>query len=1191
MSKSALRRQLEGLYGALEEYDVIAGAVSSKENYIRKKEYPRLEKELSDKLSEYEYLISSDRFSRIMREINERLQLEDGELLAAGEILSEAVLRRLAEPASASSSSKTELLQTREFENCVQTLRMVRDFDFGSLYEELSGSERILRSSYAYRISDQRTKAVCRAKIFSESERTGKSTYDTAKKAIEDESLFSSSHKAAGHRYLPCVIILTAVLTAVAAVLCRSVILTLLSVLPLSEAAKRIVGRIYTAVIPPEPVPSVDEEYIGAEAMTLTVIAALLGDDNEKLFGDIEKAYLSNPQSGQFFGILGDLKDSQCETADNDSRILKDAGERICALNEKYGGRFYLFVRRRIYSRSEEAYIAFDRKRGAVLELMRLLRGKETTFAAIEGDRSVFPKIKYVITLDSDTRMPVGGVRALTAKMEHPHNRPHISGGRVVSGYGAMQPRMQTSLHSSRRTLFSLLENGNCACSLYQTASFDILQSVFGAGCFCGKGIMNVDVYLEVLDNAFPPERILSHDLLEGERLRCAAATDICFTDSFPKHPIAYFIREHRWIRGDTQAIPFAVRNVINASGERMKNPISVHSRIILWDNLRMPLVRVSSAAALAASAFAVNNGGGWSAFASILYLAIDAAFGVVCGIPGPGRRFDRLYIQPAIRAVLCFFYELSALFFRAWTDAGAVILGILRSRPKGHSRLEWVTSPDGDLSCSDIFSCLQKTGVSVLAGTALLIFTANDVLRAVFLLWALYPIIVRILALSPRPRSTAPAQMRACLNKYAYDQWKYFGEHVNEETNWLPPDHIRLYPEEFTADYTSPTNVGLYLLSCIAAFKFSCINEDELYMRCAGAIRSIERLPKWHGHLYNWFSVSALTNVGVSYISSVDSGNFVTALIAFAGGLREISADDSRFAEFVPRIENIISNTDFMPLYNKEKKLFSHGYNVSAAKLDGGCYDLLMSECRALSYYAVARGIVPPEHWRRLRRPSLKSGGYTGMASWTGTMFEYMMPALLLPVYEGSLEWESLSFALREQRRSGIRRLWGRSESAYYSFDAGGYRYRAIGVSSLALKGKNAEEPVFSPYSAFLASAIAPRASAAVLDRMKKAGLYGKYGFYESIDMSPARSEDGEAVVKSYMSHHVGMSIAAAANVCYDGMFRRWFMADMSMASASALIEEEPPCRSSYAAGRIAAQDGCAAAPDPDSWDIIRMQ
>lgn len=221
----------------------------------------------------------------------------------------------------------------------------------------------------------------------------------------------------------------------------------------------------------------------------------------------------------------------------------------------------------------------------------------------------------------------------------------------------------------------------------------------------------------------------------------------------------------------------------------------------------------------------------------------------------------------------------------------------------------------------------------------------------------------------------------------------------MNEENNYLPPDNYQVQPLGTLARRTSPTNIGLAMLCWLGAYDCGFITDTELEHGLSHTLDTIEKLDKWHGHLYNWYNTSNLKPLNPRYVSSVDNGNYAAALYALRNGLSSLG---EKFSLCVARIDLILRSTDFSVLYNRRKHLFHIGYDVEKGEYTPSFYDLYASESRLLSYYCAAFRQVSPKNWRSINRFIVKRRGYLGVKSWTGTMFEYFMPNLLLPYIRG---------------------------------------------------------------------------------------------------------------------------------------------------------------------------------------------
>lgn len=272
---------------------------------------------------------------------------------------------------------------------------------------------------------------------------------------------------------------------------------------------------------------------------------------------------------------------------------------------------------------------------------------------------------------------------------------------------------------------------------------------------------------------------------------------------------------------------------------------------------------------------------------------------------------------------------------------------------------------------------------------------------------------------------------------------WRYLKEFSAAEDNFLPPDNFQEQPPTGAAHRTSPTNIGLALAAAAVSAECGIVPRKEAAGYISRAAATLEKMPRCMGHYYNWYDTRTLAPLSPPYISTVDSGNMYAGLLCAANAL-----DTWGEAELSSRLRAIMAGMDFSPLYDRVRGLFYICYDTVNNAGSGGWYDLMASEAVLTSYIAVAKGDVPMRHWRALSRAQLQKDGYRGLASWTGTMFEYLMPALFLPLCRASLLFESSRFCLYVQKRRHFAgKPWGISESAFYSLDASlCYRYKAHG-------------------------------------------------------------------------------------------------------------------------------------------------
>ncbi len=1131
--------------------------LNSFDSLARKKRKLRIYKIISDLITDSEMLIGEKELCASLIRSSDEKAFADGETVLVMPIVADVLSRILIHLDSSDNEVKRAFVGRAN-----ALLRSLDTCDVEALRSRISSLDRILssKSKVSYAKSSDLTKSLTRAKISSFAKRHRISERDAASIYCERDGFLEEkvTRRRNTALYFSLFATLTFIVSFTVSMLAgRGPFIFFILLFPISETVKFLLDRVFTRVLPASCVPRLKLSSIPENAKVLTVITSIISEDDSEIFDRIEEFYLANREENAYFGLLLDLPESKSRYDEKDVRLLDFVKEGFYRLDRKYKDKFYLFIRDRSPSPSENKYMGHERKRGALIDLALFLRGKSNEFSVLLGNKEPLSDVKYVITLDRDTMLYKGAVRDMVSAMLHPQNRPKIRGGVVYSGYAIMQPRTATSLSSSVKSYFSFFTSRG-GVDRYQAASFDLYQSLFGEGIFCGKGIFDVDAYANLIPDAFCDGVILSHDLLEGSRLRCGVLSDVVLSDSHPSTPSAFFKRLHRWIRGDIQSTLYASKYVLKKGGERVKNPISPLSRFFILDNVRRAVVPIAACLLILLSLFFPDTQG-LIVTAALSYLILPPVFRILSSLKGVRRRFFSMVIPLVGSAVSDLFFGVASVFSYAAVSLDALVKGLYRSRISERRTLEWTVSYFDKKSGA--FAQISRGLISYLAGGLVLVFAASPILKSGAILWIFMPPI--LLALSffvPSPKKASSSD-KALLLRYLFDSWSFFATHVTEKDNFLPPDNVQEVPTLTVAHRTSPTNIGMYLVSCLAACDCGFIDPHTLALRLEDTLKTLEELPKKHGHLYNWYDTKKLTVLGTPYVSTVDSGNFAVALTALKEGLSDYEASEPRLVAIKERIEALLDATDFSILYSKKRKLFYIGMDAADEVSDESCYDLLMSEIRSSCYLAIAKNQIDPEIWRQMGRPIIGRKGYIGLASWSGSMFEYFMPQLFLPSYASSLTGEALLFATNAQMEDKIHGFWGISECSYYAFDgAMNYQYRANGVPCLALDPIIGRDRVISPYSSFLCLLTAKKKAIKNLERLRGIGAYGKHGFYEAIDFTRDRVGTEPEIIKSYMSHHVGMSIIAASNFCFDNIFVKRFMRDKEMASVRELLCESVP-------------------------------
>lgn len=512
---------------------------------------------------------------------------------------------------------------------------------------------------------------------------------------------------------------------------------------------------------------------------------------------------------------------------------------------------------------------------------------------------------------------------------------------------------------------------------------------------------------------------------------------------------------------------------------------------------------------------------------------------------------------------------------------------------------LEWTTSEEAEKqSKSDIVSYYNQMAINMLAGVisiGLGLLKSNVFAVLLGIGWILTPAMMWYVSKKIEKEEAINqlnSEEKAYILEIGKRTWDFFETYLTEENNYLIPDNYQEDRKVKIVPRTSSTNIGLSLLAVISAYDLQYITLEKAIDLLSKIIHSVESLAKWNGHLYNWYNIKTKEPLIPRYVSTVDSGNLIGYLYVTKAFLEEIlvyqnnskmdkeevknketnSKNDETNVTMRENIETLIEiinqmikNTDFSLLYHEEQQIFSIGFNIEENKLTDSYYDLLASEARQASLVAIAKKDIPSRHWNHLSRALTTLGKYKGLVSWSGTAFEYLMPNINIPKYKGSLLDESCQFLIKTQMEysKNLKIPWGISEAAFNLKDLqGNYQYKAFGVPWLGLKRGLADEMVVASYGGILAIHEVPKEEIKNLKWLEKEGMYDKFGFYEAIDYTPERVENGKnaAVVKTYMAHHQGLILLSINNLFHDNILQKRFMKNPEIEAVSILLQETMP-------------------------------
>jgi cyclic beta-1,2-glucan synthetase len=691
-----------------------------------------------------------------------------------------------------------------------------------------------------------------------------------------------------------------------------------LTLIPASDLALSVLNWDFTHLFEPRLLPKIDlSSGIPAEARTMVVVPVIFSDlpTIATLIDKLEVTYLANRDEHLHFALLGDFVDADEAETPADKEILAAAQAGIEELNKRHGEnetpRFQLFHRRRLWCETESKWIGWERKRGKLREFNRLLRGADdTSFIVATADAELLSQIRYVITLDADTQLPRDAAWRLLGAAIHPLNQPRFDQqtGRIVRGYGILQPRVSISLESGSRSLFARVFSGNTGIDPYTTAASDVYQDLFGEGIYTGKGLYDVDAFERALAGRVPDQKLLSHDLFESLFARAALVSDIEFLDDYPAHYDTYARRQHRWTRGDWQIAGWLGRTIRDAAGRKQRNELPLIARWKILDNLRRSLLAPAILLLLVASWTILPVHALWITLFVLLTLAFPAYAHVTSGLLIHPRGVPWTSHFWSVwgdlrRDTAQLLLEVIFLAQQVWLMTDAIVRTIYRLAFSGRHLLEWVTAARIEESNKhDLRSFVRFMwpALAICLGTLILIigFSPAALLTAgVFLLlWVLSPLIAFQVSRPQVERGPSlTAQDVRTGRIVARRTWRFFETFVGDEDHWLPPDNFQEDPPVI-AHRSSPTNIGLLLQSTVAAYDFGYVGLVELLERIEFTFASLEKLQRFRGHFFNWHDTRTLQPLWPQYVSTVDSGNLAGSLIALKQACIELP--DARLFE-----------------------------------------------------------------------------------------------------------------------------------------------------------------------------------------------------------------------------------------------------------------------------------------------------
>lgn len=872
--------------------------------------------------------------------------------------------------------------------------------------------------------------------------------------------------------------------------------------------------------------------------LTVVTVSQLISnnDELERAVKNLKKLKIVNNFENIRFTLLIDFTSSKSQNSDEDEELLKFARKLFYTeLNEK---QFNIFWRKRSYSTSENTFMGWERKRGALVRFNSFLLGDnnfEKDFCLVLGDTEY--KAKYIITLDSDSYTLQ--CKELIETISHPQN----------ACYDLLTFQVKTNPITTKQNIFTYVLNNSRGYDVYSSHNFVLGGDVFGQGLYCGKGIYDISAFQKALDGRLPQNKILSHDIIEGAFLR-TGESDCVIYETIPPDIKSFLNRSMRWTRGDWQNIGFLTSHVRDEKNKKISNPINLLSKWRILCNIIFSLQYISililfllsvffgTLPFIIAAAFMISE------FVLTLYSLIYHSFKIRFS-----SNLGRAILASFLKTIL-FFICLPYLAIKTFIS---IIQSIFRMMISKKNLLKWNTF--AHTSSQKIFSFnfwIKETMLCpIVAGLILLIsYFTGGVYGLINNLWSIFFLFsapfAYIYSKGNSKKSILSNNDNKLLQDIAQKTYQFFLEFGLNTPNKLICDNFQEDFNKGTANRTSPTNIGYQILSAICAYDLKIIEYAALYSTLSAITETVSILKKWHGNFYNWYDTDTL-KILRPYISTVDNGNLLVALMLATKTLKKKD-------RLYMRIKRLIDNMDLSMLYDSKKKLFFIGTDTKS--FDKIHYDLMASEASLTSFLAIALGKVPLEHWHHLSRTAVKYKGIT-LFSWSGGMFEYLMPFLFLDADGKTLLNQTCQNSIKAQINYSQKLkcpLWGISESQYYTVDKdNNYQYRAFGVPNISLR--NSQNNIrISPYSSSLALGFQPNNAMQNLYKVNALGLCGKYGLYECMDFS-----EEARVIRTYMAHHQGMVICAINNQLNNNILKKRLLSIPEIDAYKILLYEPP--------------------------------
>lgn len=864
-------------------------------------------------------------------------------------------------------------------------------------------------------------------------------------------------------------------------------------------------------LLPQKELPRLALPSLNEDMRTLIVLPAVLRDRHDAIRAVRQLLTLRRALAGTHVDclLLGDWTPSMTLRSGEDADVIRAAMTAVEALDDPGDTRYYYLQRSSAWSSAERIHLPRGGRFGAIEGLCQLMcRGEffDGFDAASFDPQELRQRYAWILTAGSATRFEPDLLLRLAGTLAHPLNvRRHTRRG--PRGFSLLTARTH-ALPCDRPTFLQrLCSSADDRDTVMLIRPGDLLEDTEGrldlSSCTCASALWKA---------------------LAGHRKTSAAAAEPRITDVS-----ALLLSAHDRCRDLWGILPWQLSHVRTPRGVE-RNPLPSRERLRLRAQLRDALLPLCQLILLLAAT--LHHDG------RLMLLALSAGFLA----QDPGRALAELLMLP----------------MQAWSLLDASVRGLITLLLPGRNVREL---PPECLSTIELWS--QSALAALLLWLSVLgesWFLPGFSLAAAFVA---FPFLHGRLDATTRPEDDLTGADLSFLQEITASSWRFFEQHVTEETHHLPPDFRQLQPAATLSEQTSPRSAALYALSCLSALEAELIDANTCAQRLRDLLDALHTLPRLHGLMYAAYALDSLHPEENALIPAADNGLLCAALLCCAQGIRAYLPDVEEGLRGLPaRLDDFAASMRLSALYDSQTGLFFACLDPQKTEQDAPRLYLFADEGLLLSFTAVMRREVPAEHLLRLSRSRVRIRQHAPLLTRDGGA-QSLLPTLLLPAPATSLMACMGRAAASMQRRAARDGLMGKGRSAFYAFDSRlRYMEADFGLPETALHAPS-DQPVYAPWASALLLPFAPRQALDSLRRMKALGMLGRQGFLESIDFAPERlPEQSEyALVRQMTAAHQGIILCAAANLLTGGALVRHFTA-LPMADAAALLlrDDERP-------------------------------